>query len=164
MITLYCATRQGGGYWGMWRHGQGQAAWEGTLDALKKGCEGVPTDACPFRVQEPTFVKVNALDATPLVRDTAYCRESKQQPKTTCPVRAEGDPFRLACELKAMGGELTYWLSEVTGDLSIKRVYHDGFKVELQGRGTAVLNCTFPTANGAQKCRTATGEPIRVSR
>jgi hypothetical protein len=43
------------------------------------------------------------LDTTPLVHDAAYCKKVGFPDRTTCPVRPEGTPDRVACEAYAVG-------------------------------------------------------------
>jgi len=43
------------------------------------------------------------LDTTPLVHDAAYCKKVGFPDRTTCPVRPEGNPERVACETYAVG-------------------------------------------------------------
>jgi hypothetical protein len=171
MRTMWCAARAAGTTWGAWRHGMPWEDWAATLAAFSQGdavCEGTGGEGgCPFPTKVPTTVRVKPhgvdyYDSTPLVQDRAYCRSIRSD-REACPVRPEGDPFREACEQAAMGGRIEWWTTDVEGDIAIT-VQHRGYGVAVSGHGRARLRCTFPAANGEDKCANAQGGELWIAR
>jgi hypothetical protein len=178
---LFCAAKNAGQTWGYWRGGQTQAEMQETLTLFSQPCPEMPSGECPFDVPMVATIKVkcgpvagavNECDSTPLVRGANYCRAiGYSDGRTTCPLRLEGDPFRLACELKSMGGTHVFRLANATGDIRIKCrpdgncAHGDGFKIDLEGFGTAEVQVFAPTRPGEDIATDGQGTtPVRVAR
>lgn len=166
---LYCAARNAGQAWWYWRGGQSQAEMDETLTLMAQPCGDVGAGDCPFDVPIVAQIKVKPhgtdyYDSTPLVNGGAYCRGvGFTDGRTTCPLRTEGDPFRLACELKSMGGQINWSLREQTGDISIK-VKNQGFGFAVEGAGSARVVCEAPVRPGEDICHSGDGGEVRISK
>lgn len=51
------------------------------------------------------------IDSTPKVCDRAYCDSVGFVNRGCCPLRQEGDPLRVVCEIEILGGEGPEWSS-----------------------------------------------------
>lgn len=172
--ALFCAAKDVGQAWWLWRAGADEESYQRTLNLVRGGCAGFEPGQCPFEVPTPRVVQAKdhhsqpgqvLLDFTPLGGDGRYCRDiGFSDGRSICPVRVEGDPFRGPCELKAMGGEIT---CSVTAPLSIQSRQW-GFQAVVTGpsgaRGT--VTCSFPRAGGENKAArpaSAGGGPVVVT-
>lgn len=165
--ALYCAARNVGQAWWFWRGGMTKEAMDATMALWKSGCENMGGGECPFNPPPVDWIKVKPhgasyYDATPLVSNGAYCRSLGFPPgQTNCPIRPEGDPFRLPCELQSMGGQIEWWLTDVEGDISIKP-RQMSFQFQVLGSGKARVRCTTRSANGEDICKSGTGGEIWI--
>lgn len=72
------------------------------------GAEGCPAPLPPPISKMNAYIHIRGpnkwtLDVTPLVHDGDYCTKTGWVGRLDCPVRQEGDPNRLACEIYAIG-------------------------------------------------------------
>ncbi len=167
--ALFCAAQGGGAAWWFWRGGMSKEAMDQTLALWQSGCEGQGGGDCPFEVPTVSWIKVkphgtNYYDATPLVGGSAYCRSIGFPPgQSNCPVRPEGDPFRLECELQSMGGRIEWKLVNATGDIGITP-RHMGYQFEVSGNGTAEVQCFVPSRGSENVCRNGQGGTLIISK
>lgn len=174
-LALYCAARLSGAYVWAWRSELEKPDWDLVLSSISEArlnnCKGFDPGACPFEVPQIAFIKVKPhgtdyYDSTPLVSGGKYCRDiGFTDGRTICAVRTEGDPFRGACEQKAIGGdgEIKWWLSNRVGTIDIL-VRHSGFQFAVTGNGSAQVHCGVPAQPGKDLCRSGQGGPVLISR
>lgn len=131
--VLYCKARAAGQAWWFWRGGMSADAMEATLSLMGQGCEGVNIDSCPYNVPNATEISCKnhgtwedgiRWDCTPKANGR--------------PIRPEGDPFRAACEEKAMHGYPTYSLD--SGSLQL-RPLGNPMQFQVRGSGAGRLHC-----------------------
>ena len=171
---LFCAAGNAGQAWAYWRGGHSQADMDATLALFSEPCPEMPSGECPFDVPRVATIKVKCgpagaveeCDSTPLVQGAAYCRSiGYTDGRSACPLRPEGAPFRIECELKSMGGLHEFRLANVSGDIHIRRVFGNGFKIALEGTGSAEVQVFAPARPGEDLAVDGQGTtPVRVVR
>lgn len=171
--ALFCSAKSTGQAWWYWRGGQTQPDMDATLHLFAEPCGDI-TGECPFDVPVVDSIKVKCgpadnvdeCDSTPLVKGAAYCRSiGYTDGRLVCPVRVEGDPFRLQCELRSMGGLHEFKLTNVQGSINISKVKGNGFKIELSGSGSAEVQVFAPDRPGEDLAINGQGgKPVSVSR
>lgn len=150
MRSLYCTARANGTYWWLWRHGQSADEWARTLALVAQGCEGVPIGGCPAEVRPTRSIscKIHGDNGTEQLLDCTPIADSGG------PLWPEGNgEIRLACETLSMCREargeacIDFRLVDVTGDLRLVGIAHNGYAPVLAGHGTARLQCRIPAAD-----------------
>ena len=134
---LYCSARKAGQAWWYWRGAQTRADMEKTLSLFGQGCDGVPTEGCPFNVKPTAMLKCKPFGSHggyPLYDCTPADARGE-------PIWPEGSDLRAECEQKSMGGLPTFALDP---PLKVHHLAHGGLAFAVEGHGSSLAHCGIP--------------------
>jgi len=130
---LYCRARAAGQAHWFWRGGMSEDQMEQTLSLMAQGCDGVNIEGCPFPV--PNATEISCKNHGAWGSGTRWDCTPKANGR---PIRPEGDPFRPACEEKALHGYPTYSIE--SGSLTLSP-HGNPMQFVLNGSGSGKLHC-----------------------